>query len=99
MTPTQIQHWDEARQRSDFTNYDNQVKRPNMRPSSVTPDIGYKIINENEYEGNFQKIVFSGTQKRTIVRVRARLSEVDRPTIIAGLKPFALLISSNLFRL
>ena len=57
MTPTQIKHWDEARQRSDFTNYDNQVKRPNMRASSVAPDIGYKIINENEYEGNFPKFL------------------------------------------
>ena len=57
MTPTQIQHWDKARQRSDFTNYDNQVKRPNMRASSTAPDMGYKIINENEYEGNFQKFL------------------------------------------
>ena len=64
MTPTQIQHWDEARQRSDYTNYDNQVKRPNMRPSSGTPDIGYKIINENEYEGNFRKIIVPWTGDR-----------------------------------
>ena len=59
MTPTQIQHWNEARQRSDFTNYDNQVKRPNMRSNSSASDIGYKIINENEYEGKFQKSVVS----------------------------------------
>ena len=57
MTPTQISHWDEARQRSDFTNYDNKVKRPNMRPStsetSPCVDMGYKIINEDEYEGMY----------------------------------------------
>ena len=68
MTPTQIQHWDEARQRSDFTNYDNQVKRPNIRASSAAPDIGYKIVNENEYEGNFQKFLVSAV--RSTVRDR-----------------------------
>ena len=66
MTATQIQHWDEARQRSDFTNYDNQVKRPNIRASSTAPDIGYKIINENEYEGNFQKFLKSDAPQKDI---------------------------------
>merc|ERR1712168_728 len=65
MTPQQISHWDEARQRSDFTNYDNKVKRPNMRPSGISPsgtsptgsvDIGYKIVNEDEYEEMQYKI-------------------------------------------
>ena len=35
-----------------------------MRASSTAPDMGYKIINENEYEGNFQKFLkFDASQK------------------------------------
>ena len=39
-----------------------------MRASSAAPDIGYKIVNENEYEGNFQKFLVSAV--RSTVRDR-----------------------------